>query len=305
MELASPLRMELDGWDAADNRVEVQQLGQSLQGAGRIYKTAYHFYFTGQLVGRLRKPDVRVLISPPQEGSFSYLLWVLLAHGRLSVYPELLAAAADLCVPEMVKATLAKRAGQRQIAEQAIEKVHDIAKDNGEITRRFIDYAAKVEEGHQRDKERLFAAIDKLTENMGNVTASAITALVDPIGKSVRQLTHADKQPAEYVIDEPSAAVIRARGELEVRDITSMTVKLVAVDMLSRTCRIVTAESPKPISGKITDPAILSTENIYTRALDKGSEIVVTGKPVLKDGELITFYISDAADPARAGRKAK
>jgi hypothetical protein len=79
-----------------------------------------------------------------------------------------------------------------------------------------------------------------------------------------------------------------------VRDTEFKKVRLGAVDEISRTCKILTEESSIPIKGKITDPAIENTNNIYSHALYQGAEIVITGKPVFKDGDLITFYISDA-----------
>jgi hypothetical protein len=299
-ELARPLEMEFDGWDATENRVDAQQLGRSIQGAGRLYRTAYHFYFTGELAARQR-PHIRVLAGPPEQGTLSYLLWVMIAHGQLAVYPELLAEFADMCVPELVKGAIAKRAGQKRIADQALEKVHDIAKDNAELQKRFIDYAVKVEEGHQRREEgrqrieeRLLATIEKATDDLGQRNSGAITALADPIGKSVRQLTHAKDRSAEYVIDEPAAAVIRAHGGIEVQDTKIMRVRLGAVDVISRTCKILSDDYSKPIKGKITDPVIEVTNNIYTSALHQGTEIEVTGKPAMKNGDLFLFYVSDA-----------
>lgn len=296
-ELTAPQPLEFDGLDADEHRIDAQKLGYALGGISKLYRSVNHFYFTGMIPTQIRKPEVQILIGPPRAGSITYALWVVIAHGRLPMYPELLAEFADLCTPQIVKAVIAKRAGQPKIAEKAIDAVHDIAKENAEVAKRVLDYAQLVEQGHQeRDRagrdER--ATLVALVERLAQANGSAMTNMVAPIGPSARTLTHFKGRPAEFVIDEPAADVIRAKGALEVLDETTMKVKIEAVDKISKTCKVVSEEWPGPVKGKITDPALDTPENVYTHALDTATEILVTGKPVLKDGELHMFYISNA-----------
>ncbi|WP_139165392.1 hypothetical protein [Filomicrobium insigne] len=277
--------------------IDAQQLGRSLAGIGRLYRSVNHFYFTGKMPTKIRKSEVQILVGPPQEGSISYALWVLIAHGTLPMYPQLLAEFSDICTPEVVKAVIAKRAGQTKIAEKAIDKIAEIAEHNAELSKRFIEYAQLVEAGHQeraradqQDKAKLLGVIERL----GQLNASAMTEMVAPVGPSVRQLVHSKGDTAEYVIDEPVADAIRSRGVLEVQEAISMTVRIEAVDKIRRTCKIISGDGTPPITGKITDPVVTEPQNVYTRALDNATPIVVTGKPVLKDGDWHAFYISGA-----------
>lgn len=296
-ELARPLPLEFDGGDADEHRIDAQKLGRALAGIGKLYRSVNHFYFTGQIPLQIRKPEVRILVGPPREGSITYALWVLIAHGRLPLYPELLAEFADACAPQIIKAVIAKRAGQPRIAEKAMDIVADIAKDNAEISKRLLDYNLLVEAGHQErdrtdrdEKAKLLAIVERLAQTNG----SAMTEMVAPIGPSTRTLTHFKGQSAEYIIDEPAADAIRAKGDLEVLDETTIKVRIEAVDKIARTCKIVSDEWSHPVKGKITDPVLDTPENVYTHALDTGAEILVTGKPVLKDGILHVYYVSNA-----------
>ncbi len=304
----SSLIIEFEGLDAKDSLVEAQQLGISMQGIGRLYRSTAHFYLVGEFAPRHRDTDIRVLCGPPQEGSLSYTIWLMLAHGRLALYPEMLAQFADLCVPEFVKSAVAKRSGQNDLAENAMDKIYDLAKGHEEIAKRVLDYAQQVEASRHRETEALRsdaleklqdptdirAAINVVADKIGQVNANAMTEMVKPVGKSTRTLTHAKGAGAELVIDEPAAAVIRAKGDLELQDTTRIRARLGAVDTISRSCKIVSDEFDRPMRGKITDPALEQAQNVYTHALDNHTELILTGKAALKEGEVHMYYISDA-----------
>ena len=48
------------------------------------------------------------------------------------------------------------------------------------------------------------------------------------------------------------------------------------------------------VAGEVTDPAVTRDENLYTRALADGTELIVMAKPILKDGKITKLFISDA-----------
>jgi hypothetical protein len=288
-KITEPLAIEYDGWDAAEHLVEAQKLGLSLQGIARLYRSTSHFYLTGQRPARLRTADVRILAGPPQAGSISYLIWVMLAHGRLAVYPQLIKEFADICIPEFVKAMLAKRSNQTKALETAIETIREISKDKTLLANRFMDFAETVQRSDQVDKERLHLLIDR----MAHQNSSAMIEMVAPVGNTVKTLTHAKKKAGEFVIDEPIADTIRAKGNLEVRDAVQLKVRLTAVDTTNRTVKITAPEFKKPVRAKIIDPALIQPQNAYTHALDNHTLINITAKPVFKDGELYMYYVTD------------
>jgi hypothetical protein len=179
----------------------------------------------------------------------------------------------------------------------AIDKIYDLAKENAEINRRLVEFSREVHQGHLEthradriDKEQLLGIIDRMSQR----NSSAMIDMVAPVGHTTKTLTNAKGLEAEFVIDPPTADVIRAKGDLEVLDEVTMRVKLGAVDTLNRTCKIIAPELDRPVRATVTDPALMMPRNVYTHALDNAETLVITGKPALKDGELHIFYISNA-----------
>jgi hypothetical protein len=95
-------------------------------------------------------------------------------------------------------------------------------------------------------------------------------------------------------IDEPSAVVLRSVENLEVGSVDHYTVKIEGVFKTNGACRVRLIDAGQIVAGKVTDPALAQSHNVYTRALDDGSPLRVTAKPTLKDGRITRLYISDA-----------
>lgn len=292
--LSKAVSVVFDGFDADDHLVEADQLGQSMFGAGRLYTAVYQFYFLGEIPKRLTNSEFRVLIGPTGRGSLSYAVWVLLQHGRLAAFPELLFDFSDFFIPEFIKGIFAKRSGNDALVEDAVEKMCEMARENTEIAKRTLDFAAKVEDHRHAESMAMSKAMDIVLGEFASRRSENLIQFVDPVGRSTRLLTHAKNEKSEFQIDEPAAEVIRSKGELEVGDVTSMKVKLEAVDKQNRSCKFVSDLYPSTVKGKITDPALDVPNNVYTRALDAQSYIEITAKPALRDGILKLFYISDA-----------
>ena len=72
--------------------------------------------------------------------------------------------------------------------------------------------------------------------------------------------------------------------------------RLFAVDKAAGTCRVEIEgmTAGKLIRGRITDPVLGQPGNIYTHSLDADQTVIVTAKPVIKEGEIATLYISNA-----------
>jgi hypothetical protein len=54
-----------------------------------------------------------------------------------------------------------------------------------------------------------------------------------------------------------------------------------------------------PVKGKISDPVLRQPKNIYTKALQEHVPLLISAKPVEKDGEIRRLYISDAHEYLR------
>jgi hypothetical protein len=80
-----------------------------------------------------------------------------------------------------------------------------------------------------------------------------------------------------------SINAVRGRGERPVSDRKGEQFRLV--------------HSRPPGRSRITDPALMATGNIYTRSLDTNAVAEIQAKPVFRDGEIRTLYISDGRKP--------
>jgi len=281
--LIAPLTVSFDGGDANQHLVDVGLLGQSLQGTARIYNSVAHFWFHGVVPNRLVAPHMRFLAGPPGEGSLTYVVWLMMNSGTLAVYPQLLCTLGDLAIPQFVKAVFSKKAGRKTELDKALDTIADMGRQYG-------DLAKMMHDGHMTDKAALFGIVDKLTSTNG----SALSNLAAPVGPSVKAITHFKATDQEYVVDEPTAEAFRAKEELIVGDELTYRGKLSAVDKKTGTCRFEPEDGSKEVRAKITDPSLTVPSNVYTHALDTAGTIEIKGKPVLRNGEITTLYISNA-----------
>lgn len=106
-------------------------------------------------------------------------------------------------------------------------------------------------------------------------------------------MSYGDQRRA-LTIDEPVAVALRSHEEVAVGDSTSYRVKLEGVFKTTGACRVRLIDQGVVVSGKVTDPAVARDENLYTRALADGTQLIVTAKPILKGGQITKLFISDA-----------
>src|SRR5690606_29002084 len=109
-----------------------------------------------------------------------------------------------------------------------------------------------------------------------------------------KTITHFDNTPVAEVVDEPMAEVMRSKENLEVGTQAEMPAILLGVDTVTGACRVELRDSGIVARGKITDPSLKSPQNVYTSALDRKNVVILTAKPVIKDGEISKLFISDA-----------
>ncbi len=67
------------------------------------------------------------------------------------------------------------------------------------------------------------------------------------------------------------------------------------VDTTNGGCKVRVAGDEKVLPGKITDPALLQAGNIYTHSLDTKQEVMISAKPIVKEGEVVRLFISDGS----------
>lgn len=81
----NPFIIKYHGGDADQHMADGVYLGQSIRGTARLYNSLGEAYFHGALD---RSPkSIRVRVGPPQPGSITYMIYMMMAFGQMAAYP--------------------------------------------------------------------------------------------------------------------------------------------------------------------------------------------------------------------------
>lgn len=288
--LLPPFQLAYRGNDAEKHQLDAVQAGKSIAGTARLYNSVLHFSFLGQIPARNYRPYIRTHTQAPTAGCLELTLIAATLYDQFNAYPVIVQKAVEFVFPKILKAIFASRTKQSAEMMKALEIIHDQSKQNSVIVTQSINLAQTAIGAIAADKAKLYDLVQRLTDN----NRAAMSEMVAPIGYSCKTLTHFDKTPMAQVIDEPLAEAMRSQEELEVGTQAIFKGIILGVDKVTGTCRVKLAESGHEIRGKITDPALKSTHNVYTAALDTAHQVSLTAKPILRNGELLKLFISDA-----------
>ncbi|KAB2875287.1 MAG: hypothetical protein F9K38_14810 [Pseudorhodoplanes sp.] len=278
----APFELSFDGRDADGHTADALYIGQSLQGIARLYNSVIGWHLHGRILAPAFQ-DVRVHVGPPKDGSLLYIIYMMMVHGKMAVYPEIFFELAQFLIPAAVKALIARRSGQMKIVEKQADAML-------EMYRRYDEFARQVHSDHVREKGQLLDVLKTLAD----ANRKPLADMTAPVGRTVKQIEHFKNLPEPVVVDEPIAEALRTQDGAVVGELEKYFGKLVAVDTVTGACKLLLDDSAKPIKGKITDPALAMPENPYTHALDTQTHVTVTAKPVSKNGKISTLYVSDA-----------
>lgn len=281
--MLDPINLTYRGNDADNHRIDLIQIGHSLSGAGRLYNSVTHFYFHGTVPARNFKPIIRTYTSEPTAGCINFVLLASIIAQHLPTYSEILFKFSKQAIAQVLKAIFAKRIGNTAAMEKALDVIMQMHSENVSLMKAFVQDGAMT-------KDQLFNLVGQLALN----NRPAMAEMVAPIGQSCRSMTHFDQTPQKILIDEPTAVVMRSKENLEVGTQMEFPAVILGVDTVTGQCRIRFADDNCEARGKITDPALKEVHNIYTSALDTKQVVVLTAKPVNRNGELSKLYISDA-----------
>jgi hypothetical protein len=278
------------GNDAEKHQLDAVQAGKSIAGTARLYNSVLHFSFHGRIPARNYRPYIRTYTQAPRAGCLELTLIAATLYDQINAYPVIVQKAVEFIFPKLLKAIFASRTKQSAEMMKTLEIIHDQSKQRHAEVTQSLSLAQTAIGAIAADKAQLFGLVQQLTNN----NRAAMAEMVSPIGYSCRTLTHFDKTPMAQVIDEPMAESMRSQEELEVGTQAIFKGIILGVDKVTGACRVKLIENGQEIRGKITDPALQSTHNIYTAALDTADQVTLTAKPILKNGELSKLFISDA-----------
>ncbi|NIK50296.1 hypothetical protein [Xanthomonas arboricola] len=262
-ESQTSVPIRYDGGDAAQHEIELNGLGESLQGMARILAVSSNFLATGEYTKQYQAMAVRVMVREPRANCFSIDAIVKFAQQQ-----QLFSGLAGPALGALLAWIFSRASGKSEemkMLKDALDKVLAMQSSN---------------------QDRLHSTLEKMADSL----RPAIKQAVAPVGRSCTQMTIAQK----YVVDEATAEAIRSEGELEVATEQDWKLVISELDRENKTAKVrLVSDDSKRVRAKITDPLADMTPNPYLTAFAQGSTIQVRGKATLKNGEIELLYISD------------
>jgi hypothetical protein len=271
-----PIRICYDGLDASENKIELFQLGQSLQGASRLLGIAGNFAITGQYIKQTPALAVRVMASEPARGSYEIHAFLMSLAPILPYAPDIATKVAE----HIVTFILARLGGRPSEAKMAMQLATTAIEEMGATTRAQTEVTSK--------------ALDIIAEQQ----RPAARHLVAPVGLSCGTMVVGSVRRGALVIDKAIRDAIDAPEELQVTDERQYRVRFSEMDLMKKSCKVTIDGDPDPhqrYSCEITDPVLAVANNAYSTAMAGHHWIDVKAKAQLKNGEIDKLYISDTA----------
>jgi hypothetical protein len=277
------ITLRYEGLDADEHSIDLNQLGQSIQGAAKLLGSAGHIALTGQYAKQQQALSVRVLAGPAEANCYEFVAVLATISPALTptlpVIKEAAASAVKKAVTGIVNYALAKIGGRRNEADAASEVAKKSLEEMGHTSRVAVEAIARVALGLR----------------------PAARAFVVPVGESCALAQIGAVSDGAFPIDKPTRDAIEAPEPMEIGPTSTYDIFLSELDLKKRTCKFELRDqddSDLRFNGEITDPLIEAPNNPYSSAFNNRRWLMVLAKSRLKDGELERLYISDIA-PSR------
>jgi hypothetical protein len=292
--VVSPFAITYDGNDADKHIISAAPLGRSIIGASKLYTTVVHYCMFGYIPRGNYKRDFECYAMPAHERCFEYQVllaalgteWVL--HGP--IYKEGL----DFIfakVVDAIKNVWVKPSEIVKVTEHLAEVMKEQAKQNTAVQTVLANGLIKATDNMAALHGKLIDTLPK----MALVTRSSGAELVAPVGTTCKVLRQFSRTQDETIITEPDAEVIRGDPQMEVGDLQQFGCRRITeINRTNGHCILDLEGFDRPVIGKIDDPALQEPNNVYTRALNDLTPVLIIAKPVMKNGVVHKLFISDA-----------
>jgi hypothetical protein len=263
------ISIRYEGGDAADHAIDLTQLGQSLQGFGRILATCAHFVETGKLNKQLDSQAVRVVAVEPDEHN-CYEVWAYVRS--LLSSDNMWSGAGGAVLAVVIGYVLSLRSREEmKLLKDALDKA---LANNAQTTEKLISTIDRMAEALRPSARLATSPIDR--------TCNKIDLYSGPT--KVADLDHEKKEyfhqpaPANFI---PTRRYVGMISELDVK---------------TGGCKVSLGESDQRLAAEITDPIRVLPNNAYAMALASQQSLAFMAKAELgEDGDIAKLYISDLA----------
>lgn len=265
------LDIRYEGGDASNHEIDLNQLGESLQGMARIIAVAANFVATGKTARHFDALDVKVLAAPVPDHNCYQVATVV--QGIVES-KEFWGGAVSGLIPFIIQFFLSRR------DKEEMKHLADALKRQMEL----------ASEGNQKNVDSLVAVIDKLADSLKPSVKKALA----PIGRSVTSVGLYEGDRKFHEID-VAAKNAMTGGMTSYSDHSKpYDVVITELDMTTGACKLSLEGQSDRISGQIADPAVTRPGNPYAEAMTAISLLSVLGKAEIDaDGNIIKLYVLD------------
>lgn len=274
-----PVYVRFEGLDAEHHFLDAGSFSETLAGINKIASSSMHLITYWEMPVRKQPvPPFRIMVSPPQRGSFGC---------------EIVVAGSAILLPLVAEVML--KHGSKSL--WALFSSIFLLNSNKEAE--MDPHFKLLMEVHREDLRARGIREDRLIDLVGelalhNQTSSA--RAVNGVGRGSAEMAIGCER-GETRIDGADASIIREKEEDVVGGLEDFVCE--EVDGLiwhNRRLRLVLRDDePGHITAaEVRDPAFEEKDNIYIKSYNDKSPIIISAKPVIRDGKVIRLIVMDA-----------
>lgn len=280
------IRIKYEGRDAAHNLIDVRELAISLKGTSQLLTSASHVLFAGEVGTARAKPKIRFYAQPVQKGSFPIDI-VGYSGDLVKLASQVVAALGVEAIQRLISIAILLPSGRRKEVDPHFEQLMELTK--------------KIQADAHASQEMLLARSAQSEKNVRDIVETfaqqnrrAVSEAVHPIGRTCADTIFGDEKRGGVVVDLPTAQTIRSEVKLEIGEMQKFKVHVDGIIAHNKTVKLyIEGCGERIITGDLLDPAADKWPNIYKDSVKSGV-LEVTGKPTLKEGEIIRLAVFDA-----------
>lgn len=294
-EIIPPFTLKYDGNDADRHEMDAYQYGLSVLGAAKIYNSVAHYCVTGIVPSGNYRKQISCYTRAPKESSFANEFYLVVTAQQYGLFNEVIKKSLSFLFFKfsgIIKDFWVGKSTKDEFVEKLAEAIIKRSEKDHDLMELLINGLLADNKRLSDLHEKLIITLPELAEK----TRKSARDLVTPVGSSCKELTQFSGTDNGSKIDEADAEAIRSTEDLEVKDMqTFRCEKIQELNISTGHCELKIEGIEGIVKGKISDPALETPHNVYTKALDGQLPFDFQAKPVERKGRIQKLFISDAS----------
>ena len=275
------ITVRYDGNDAASHEIDLNQLGQSIQGLARIFALCSNVLLTGRLGVHSDDTAVRVVCSPVAEHR---CFEVLAMVKGMATSKELWSGAFGAVLAVVVQFVLSRRDPEKmKYLNEALQKSMQQNQQNVEM------FKASV--------EQMIGRVDHMIDKLAEALRPSVRQALTPIGHSCERIELYTDGEQFIALGSEHKHAFADVGAIGPEDLTPFIGVISEFDMATGICKITLHGANTRIPAIVIDPMFKRPNNRYVQAMASADSIRFLAKADRDaHGQPLRLYISEAPE---------